>query len=42
MLERRTFQVVLVSRAHPVGYAADAPATKTVEYVGDAVRVKLR
>jgi alpha-D-xyloside xylohydrolase len=42
MLERRTFQVVLVSREHPVGYAADAAAAKTVEYAGDEVRVKVR
>jgi alpha-D-xyloside xylohydrolase len=42
MLERRTFQVVLVSKEHPVGYAADAAAAKSVEYAGDAVRVKVR
>jgi alpha-D-xyloside xylohydrolase len=42
MLERRTFQVVLVSREHPVGYAADAAAAKTVEYAGDELRVKVR
>jgi alpha-D-xyloside xylohydrolase len=42
MLERRSFRVVVVSREHPVGYAADAAAAKTVEYAGDEVRVKLR
>jgi alpha-D-xyloside xylohydrolase len=42
MLQRRTFKVVLVSREHPVGYAADPPAAKTVQYAGDPVRVKMR
>jgi alpha-D-xyloside xylohydrolase len=42
MLARRRFEVVLVSKEHPVGYAEDAAAAKTVEYAGDEVRVKVR
>jgi alpha-D-xyloside xylohydrolase len=42
MLAQRRFEVVLVSKEHPVGYAADAAAAKTVEYSGDEVRVKVR
>lgn len=41
MLERRTFQVVLVSKGHPAGYSLTAVPTKSVEYTGAEVHLKL-
>jgi alpha-D-xyloside xylohydrolase len=42
MLDRRTFQVVLVSRAHPAGVSLTPTPMKSVQYAGAEVKVKLR
>jgi alpha-D-xyloside xylohydrolase len=42
MLDHRTFQVVLVSKAHPVGFSPTATPSKTAEYTGAGVHLKLR
>ncbi len=41
MLTDRTFEVVLVSRERPVGFAPNSRADWTVRYRGDAVEVRL-
>jgi alpha-D-xyloside xylohydrolase len=41
MLKQRTFQVVLVAKGKPVGFAFAAKADQTVVYDGSAVEVKL-
>jgi alpha-D-xyloside xylohydrolase len=42
MLKDRTFQVVLVSKAHPAGFAATTAPSKSVRYTGGELRIKLR
>jgi alpha-D-xyloside xylohydrolase len=42
MLQKRTFQVVLVSPTKAVGYSATPTVDQTVEYEGDEVVVSLR
>jgi alpha-D-xyloside xylohydrolase len=42
MLDRRTFQVVLVSKAHAVGFSPTPAASKTAQYTGVEVHMKLR
>jgi alpha-D-xyloside xylohydrolase len=42
MLDRRTFQVVLVSKAHPAGVSPTPAPLKSVQYAGAEVRVKLQ
>jgi alpha-D-xyloside xylohydrolase len=42
MLDHRTFQVVLVSKAHPAGVSLTPTRLKSVEYAGAEVRVKLQ
>jgi alpha-D-xyloside xylohydrolase len=41
MLSNRTFQVVLVSKAHPEGYSLAPTPLRTVSYTGAAVHIKL-
>ncbi|MBN2576024.1 MAG: DUF5110 domain-containing protein [Deltaproteobacteria bacterium] len=41
MLRERTFQVILVEKARPVGFSFDAAADKTVRYEGAPVQLKL-
>lgn len=41
MLEERTFQIVVVSRDHPVPFSFDPAPVKTVTYRGEAVTVEL-
>jgi alpha-D-xyloside xylohydrolase len=40
MLDQRDFNVIFVSKDHPVGFAFDAKADKSVNYTGEAVDVK--
>jgi alpha-D-xyloside xylohydrolase len=40
MLAERTFEVVFVSKAKPVGYSPTPKADRTVRYRGDAVEVR--
>jgi alpha-D-xyloside xylohydrolase len=42
MLDHRTFQVVLVSKVHAIGYSPTATPSKTVQYAGDEVHLQLR
>jgi len=42
MLQRRTFRVVLVSKAHPAGFPFTPKQFSTVEYAGSALRIKLK
>jgi alpha-D-xyloside xylohydrolase len=42
MLNHRIFQVVLVSKAHPVGFSTSPAATKTIQYTGAELHLKLR
>jgi alpha-D-xyloside xylohydrolase len=42
MLAQRTFQVVLVSSAHPASFSPTPTATKTAQYTGAELRLKLR
>jgi alpha-D-xyloside xylohydrolase len=42
MLKDRTFQVVLVSKAHPAAFAATTAPSKSVRYTGGELRIKLR
>jgi alpha-D-xyloside xylohydrolase len=42
MLDHRTFQIILVSKAHPVGFAPTATPLKSVQYTGTELRLKLR
>ncbi|PTY05588.1 alpha-xylosidase [Opitutaceae bacterium EW11] len=42
MLKERTFQVVLVDRAHPVPFSFELKPDKTVKYQGSPVTVSLR
>ena len=42
MLGRRTFQVVLVSKANPVGFSPTATPMKSVQYTGAELQLKLR
>jgi alpha-D-xyloside xylohydrolase len=42
MLERRIFQVILVSKAHPTAFSQDVASYKTVAYSGAETRVKLQ
>ena len=41
MLEERTFQVVLVEKAKPVGFSFDPKPDRTVRYAGAPVELKL-
>jgi alpha-D-xyloside xylohydrolase len=41
MLEKRTFQIVVVSKAKATGFSFDAKPDKTVSYEGKAVSIKL-
>ncbi len=42
MLRRRTFKVILVSRAHPAAFSFAATPGTTVQYSGSALQVNLR
>ena len=42
MLRDRTFQVVLVSKKHPVGCTVTPALLKSVRYTGDLIRLKLQ
>jgi alpha-D-xyloside xylohydrolase len=42
MLDHRTFQIILVSKAHPVGFAPTATPLKSVQYTATELRLKLR
>ncbi len=42
MLGRRTFQVVLVSKANPVGFSPTAVPMKSAQYTGAELQLKLR
>jgi alpha-D-xyloside xylohydrolase len=42
MLSRRSFQVVLVSKAHPAGFPFTPTQFKSVEYTGAAIQLKLQ
>jgi alpha-D-xyloside xylohydrolase len=42
MLDHRTFQVVLVSKAHPAGVSLTPTSLKSVGYAGAEVRLKLQ
>ncbi len=42
MLPQRTFQVVLVSRAHPAGFPFAATTARSVKYKGAAIRIELK
>jgi alpha-D-xyloside xylohydrolase len=42
MLDYRTFQVVLVSKQHPVGFSPTPTPTKVVQYTGAELHLKLR
>lgn len=42
MLSRRTFQVVLVSKAHPAGFSLTPAPLKSVDYTGAEVQLKLQ
>ncbi len=42
MLPHRAFRVVLVSKEHPQEFSLDPAPLKTVDYTGDAVKVRLR
>jgi len=42
MLDHRTFQIVLVSAAHPAGFSPTATPSKTAEYTGAEIHLKLR
>ena len=41
MLAKRTFQVVLIAKGHPVAFSFEPKPDKTVTYAGDPVTVKL-
>lgn len=42
MLDRRTFQVVLVSKTHPVAFTPTTPILKSIRYAGSELRVRLQ
>ncbi|MGD0830852.1 MAG: TIM-barrel domain-containing protein [Terracidiphilus sp.] len=42
MLTRRTFQLVLVSKAHPEGFSLTPTPLKSVPYIGVEMRIKLQ
>ncbi len=42
MMRHRTFQIVLVSKAHPVAFSLTPTLLKSVEYTGAAVSLKLQ
>ena len=42
MLLNRTFQVVLVSKAHPAGFSFTPTPLKSVQYTGAEIRLRLR
>jgi alpha-D-xyloside xylohydrolase len=42
MLHSRTFQVVIVSPQRPIGFSFDPKPIKSVQYQGEAVRLKLQ
>jgi alpha-D-xyloside xylohydrolase len=42
MLAQRTFQVVLVSAAHPASFSPTATPAKSAQYTGAELRLKLR
>ncbi len=42
MLTNRTFTVIVVSKAKPVGFAFEPQADRTVRYSGEAVNVRMR
>jgi alpha-D-xyloside xylohydrolase len=42
MLRHRTFQVVLVSKAHPVGFSFKPTPLRSVHYTGAEIRLKLQ
>jgi hypothetical protein len=42
MLHNRTFQAVLVSKAHPVGFSLTPKPTGSVQYSGAETRLKLK
>jgi alpha-D-xyloside xylohydrolase len=41
MLDQRTFQIVLVTAAHPAAYSSTPTVTRTAHYTGDLLRLSL-
>ena len=41
MLDRRTFQIVLVSAAHPVGVSPSPVPSRSIEYAGAELHIQL-
>jgi hypothetical protein len=42
MLDHRTFQIVLVSAAHPSAFTPTPTAAKSAHYTGAEIRLNLR